>query len=312
MIEFKSYNVAHGTVEKSLEGIKKGITAMLNSSGGIIIWGAPEGKQVAGKKEKVFSGVLSPVSELIEKDKLINKISSAITPLPVGVNVKILQDGASYVYLFEVQKSAYSPHQLNNLYYARLDGQSQPAPHYLIEALFRKISYPDLRGYLKLTNISHDGHNHYLDIAIYIFNVSELQNEEDVSFRLMCDNGIFVNSRNPALRHMYGFEGHQLIYKGLINVLHFGAPNEHIERIALDAAQLPRFGSKLNLYLNFGGRKSPLKSSDYVLDLRRIDFNNVANPNYLIESMSENILASEERVKAGLTIEAQIASVVGR
>lgn len=70
MIEFKSYNAAHGTVEKSLEGIKKGITAMLNSNGGIIIWGAPEGKSIAGKKEKVFSGALSAVSELIEKDKL--------------------------------------------------------------------------------------------------------------------------------------------------------------------------------------------------------------------------------------------------
>lgn len=104
----------------------------------------------------------------------------------------------------------------------------------------------------------------------------------------MCDNGIVVNSQNPALRHMYGFEEHQLVHKGLINVLHFGAPNEHIERIVINAAQLPQFGYKLNLYLNFGGRKSPLKSSDYVLDLRRIDFDNTVNPNYLIESMSEN------------------------
>lgn len=163
-IEFKSFNAAHGNIEASLDGIRKGISAMLNSNGGIIIWGAPEGRVIEGKKEKVFGGELSPVNVLIEKDRLINKISSSIIPLPVGVNVNILNDGENYIYIFEIQKSSYSPHQFKNVYYARLDGQSQPAPHYLVEALFRKITYPNIQGYIKLAEISHNGRSYFLDI----------------------------------------------------------------------------------------------------------------------------------------------------
>ena len=55
-IEFKSYNKQHGTVESSLEGIVKGICAFLNSEGGLLIWGAPNGEMQKGRKEKVFRG----------------------------------------------------------------------------------------------------------------------------------------------------------------------------------------------------------------------------------------------------------------
>lgn len=309
-IEFKSFPPGHGVIEKSLDGIKKGICAMLNSDGGIIIWGAPVGQDVPGKKEKIFKGNLAPVNQLIEKDKLINKISSAIIPLPVGVSVKILNNGADYVYVFEIQKSQYRPHQFQNLYYARLDGQSQPAPHYLIEALFRKISYPNLQGYIKLENLTHDGTYYYLDVSIFIFNVSELQNEEDVSFRLVCDHGIFTNAGVPDRQHMYSMNGHQLVHKGLINVLHFGQPNFHSERIIINPNELMKSNYRLGLFLTFGGKKSPLKISEYIIDLSRIDWNNAAKTPF--ESIKENQLSSEMRMTSGQTIEGQISSIVGR
>ena len=314
-IEFKSFNSAHGNIETSLDGIKKGITAMLNSNGGIILWGAPEGRAIPGKTEKVFGGALSPVNQLIEKDRLINKISSAIIPLPVGVNVKILNVGNDYVYIFEIQKSQYSPHQINNIYYVRLDGQSKPAPHYFIDALFKKISYPNIQGYIKLAQISTNGNLYFLDIEIYIFNVSELQNEEDVSFSLMSDAGFFAKSQdpNPNVKNMYSYSGHRLIHQNLIKVLSYGQPNQHFERIVINPHEaISKWGNKLNLMLDFGGKKSPRKSSNYIIDLVKIDWNKPNEPTYLFESMEENILLSDARKNKGLTTEQQISSVLGR
>lgn len=91
-VEFKSFAV-QATFDTGLQGVIRGLAAFLNSSGGILVWGAPKGSKVGTKAEDVFIGDLCPVSELVEKDRLINKISSAITPLPVGIGVQILSSG---------------------------------------------------------------------------------------------------------------------------------------------------------------------------------------------------------------------------
>ena len=158
---------------------------MLNSEGGILIWGAPKGQKIDGKKEKIFQGALSPVDELKEKDGLINTISDTINPLPVGIAVKILDNGSSqYVYVFEVQVSNYRPHQYKHIYYARLDGQTRPAPHYLVEALMKRITYPNIEAYLKITGWEEANGHHMIDIEIVVCNFSELRNEENVSLSI--------------------------------------------------------------------------------------------------------------------------------
>mgnify|MGYP000881575833 FL=1 len=164
-LEFKSYSTENGNLNKSIESITKGICAFLNSEGGILIWGAPKGIKRENRQEKVFIGDLSPVPELKEKDWLINKISDSITPLPIGVNVQTLDKNDSYVYVFEIQQSKYCPHQFKNTYYARLDGQTKPAPHYLIEALFKKITFPQIEGFIGLDKIYCNETNYYLDLT---------------------------------------------------------------------------------------------------------------------------------------------------
>jgi hypothetical protein len=57
----------------------------LNSDGGIIIWGAPKGKKVPDKKEKVFQGEPDMVDYLYEKDAFISKIADSITPTPRAI-----------------------------------------------------------------------------------------------------------------------------------------------------------------------------------------------------------------------------------
>ena len=138
IIEFKSFS-DKGTIQDKVSGINKSVCAFANSEGGIIIWGAPEGKDVAGKKEKIFVGALTNIDQSIEKDALISRISSNIIPVPNGVVCKILEEGNNKICVFEVQQSEYAPHQFDSRYYMRLDGQSRPAPHHYIEALFKKI-----------------------------------------------------------------------------------------------------------------------------------------------------------------------------
>lgn len=311
-IEFKSFANENGDFNRKLDGVIRAICAFLNSEGGILIWGAPIGQIVAGRNEKIFCGELSPLSELKEKDWLINKISDLITPLPIGVKVKILNQGVNYLYIFEIQKSSYCPHQFKNTYLARLDGQTKPAPHYLIEALFRKITYPNLEAYIKLNSCTIQGSFLKLRLSIFIFNFSELQNEEDVSFRLMCPQGIFVRSQEPQFQEMYDYDGHQLIFKD-IDILHFGAPNAHHEEIAINRTQLTTIhNNKVELFLSVGGRKSPLKFCDYTLDFARLQLNSTYNPNDLIVTKEENVLSSEKQLESSKTKEEILKEILDR
>lgn len=306
-IEFKSFAEQHGNFNSKLEGVIRGICAFLNSEGGILIWGAPIGEKIEDRKEKIFKGELSPVNELKEKDALISKISDSITPLPIGVNAKMLERDNLYIYVFEVQKSEYKPHQFKNTYYARLDGQTKPAPHYLVESLFKQIKYPNIEGFIKPTKISHNGTNLFLDIEIYLFNFTQLQNEEKAFFRLMCPQGIFTRSLNLNHEEMFGYDGHLLIFKDFIDILHFGAPNVHSEKIRFNAHT-----REVELILMFGGKNSPLKTSKYKLDLSRMDLNNPNNPNYLFTEILENKTNADGQAELGITKEDSLKKLLGR
>lgn len=298
-IEFKSYSTTHGKLEKNIEGVIRGICAFLNSEGGILIWGAPSGSTQAASKRQVFQGALSPLSDLKDKDWIINKVSDPITPLPVGINVEILQDGSDVLYVFEVQKSPYAPHQYKSIYYARLDGQSKPAPHYLVEALMRRIQYPNIEGFIRLDRISNNGKHYLLDLTAVGFNFSEVQNEENVSFNLFCPQGIFNGpAKGPHIKYMHS--GHHVFNQEFAKVLHFGAPVYNVERLIFNPLDVStNHSNKVELVFSIGGKHSPLKFSNYALDFSRIDWNNQDSPNYLIESMEENVLAADNSKKVG-------------
>jgi predicted HTH transcriptional regulator len=150
-LEFKSFG---GLANDNYKGITRTICAFLNSKGGLLIWGAPAGTDVAGRNEKVFLGELSLINQVLVKDALISKVSDSITPLPSGIRVKVIVQDVNCVCVFEVDESNYSPHQFDKSYVMRIDGQTKPAPHHYIEALFRRIKYPEVEGYLKFTRIT--------------------------------------------------------------------------------------------------------------------------------------------------------------
>ena len=152
ILKFKSYKVhsnANANVDRTLFQIAESLCAFLNSDGGLVVWGAPEGQRIDGRKEKLFKGNLTRIDIILEKDTLIRKLSSIISPLPPEIKIKHIPISSEGVcIIFESPRSAFAPHQIGGKYFIRLDGSNIPAPQYYIEALFKRIAIPKLVGYI--------------------------------------------------------------------------------------------------------------------------------------------------------------------
>ena len=318
-IEFKSFSEKYGNFEKNLEGVIRGITAFLNSEGGVLIWGAPEGTEDKTKKTKIFKGELSPLKEYKDKDRLISKISDQITPLPVGIKVAILQDSDNIVYVFEIQQSKYAPHSYKNTYYARLDGQTKPAPHYLIEALFRQIRFPNVEGYIAFKQVLLDNSNppvsvSKLEFDICIFNFSELQKEENVFFRLISTGGIlsgYKSNPDPAI-YAPEYKGKMRVESNYEPILFYGQPLVISESIEITDRELRNSNNKISIVLIFGGKHSPLRTSEYELNVEKVEFGTLKGVNRLIISQKENVLFSEKQKELGSSRESILKAVLRR
>lgn len=309
-IEFKAFHPEHGNFNKNLEGVIRGICAFLNSNGGILIWGAPLG--IKEDDRVVFKGDLSPVKELKEKDALISKISDSITPLPVNIQVEIIEYQEDYIYIFEVQQSLYCPHQYKNNYWVRLDGQTKPGPHYLIEALFKKISYPNVACYINLIEFGNHSKDYlYLDIEIIAVNHTEFQNEHNVVYRVTCPQALFLESQRPHSSDNYLLGGHQFL-NDQIKILHFGGPDINTQRLIFNLDNIHgTHDGMIEIIVSFGGKNSPLKQSSYKLNLNR---NTISrhNPVELFDEIEENKLYSTMQEEENITKEKFLESILKR
>lgn len=304
-IEYKSFitgeNESKGQKEKAIIGT---ISAFLNSEGGLLIWGAPVGKKVTGFKEKVFSGDLSLVEYFYEKDQFISKISDSITPLPKGILFRRIESDGKFAYIIEAPQSEYSPHQFDGRFYLRIDGQSKPAPYHFIEALFKKIKYPNLNGYIKIENWQLSKGKFLLHISVWIFNLSPLQNDYNLAYRVICDRGVFQGweniVHNPGIS--FDMQGHEKRRGNVKDIIHYGEPVRYTETIIFDPYEIQNIGT-VNISLLFGAKFSPIKISTYKLTLplspeKPNDFNIWFREIKENQMMGEGIKSSEEdRIK---------------
>jgi len=297
-IEFKSYST-RGNFENQFQNIFKACCAFLNSEGGILIWGAPVGQVPAGQTEEVFHGALQPINQVLEKDRLINKVTDNITPAPNSIRVKILNDNQDYICVFEIQPSDYRPHQYNNRYYIRLDGQSRPAPHYLIEAFFRQIRFPNVEGFLKLLSFGTNprGAGYVLKVDFAFFNFSPLENEFDPSLRALISKGRFHGTNSGELR-----------LQNLKDVLYYGESLLEHQTIYFDPNDF-NDDYEVDLVMSFGGKKGPMKVSNYKLDLSDLNPNHL---NDLIIDRKENITLKELQDSKGTTRESILKTFLER
>lgn len=301
-IEFKSFFGPKGNIDNKINSVIRGICALLNSEGGLLIWGAPKGQQIEGKVEEIYQGELSPVDELYEKDRLISKISDKITPLPVGIKLEILTKHEKNVYVFEVQESFYKPHQFNNRYYARLDGQTRPAPHYLIEAMFKQIKFPNLNGFMRFEKITQSTEYIALRLTVLIVNRTEFQNAENVSFSISSPHGVFEKSKDQQFVKDYRYNGRLLIRENYKEVLSYGEKILYSEDIVFKQQELHENNHKAEITLKFSGRFSPLKTSRYFLNFE----NGLKHTNEIVSRKYENMLVSEIKEIQGFNLEEEI------
>lgn len=295
-LEFKSIN-PEGNISSKFVGIQKTTCAFLNSSGGLIIWGAPEGQKRTDKKEKIFIGELTYFDTILEKDNIVSKISDSIIPLPNGIRVKILSENINSVVLIEIDPSEYSPHQNLDTFFMRIDGQTKPAPHHYIEALFKKIKYPNIEAYLKITNIEPTETLYIVTFNVYFFNWSPLQNEEHLSFRIVAD-GIFKRSTTHMYQHLFIANGHEFYKENAKDIFYFGEPILESEDLLFEKTKLRQNENIGRVIISFGGRFSPRKSCEYFFDFTKVLLN---EPNNIITKKKENILSKDLHDEKGMT-----------
>lgn len=313
VLEFKSFHTEKNNqndFRHKEDAVLRTICAFLNSNGGLLVWGAPaEKKGSDGDGKKKITGKLSPVEKDIEKDSFISKLANRIIPSPSGIKFgKIKVEDNKFVYVIEVEQSPTKPHQVNNIYYMRLDGQTVTAPHHYIEALFKQIKYPDLRGYIKFEKLDVDrmSNSYQLNIGVIIFNFSPFQNEENVSFQLTVFPGFIDNEVDDRISYHAGGAG--MKFKNMADVLHYRLPHRHDVLVFIKPEDLILSRNEVIFALDFGGRFSPRKLSSYKM---RIGNSLLENSTSLVSTSEENILIYDLSKDEG-TIEETVNKLLKR
>ncbi len=181
-IEFKSGKFSN---EKELkEKLTKNVSAFLNSQGGIYIVGTPEAQK--RDKAEFYQGELIPLNFSLNKDAIVTAIRDKIEPMPSGYKVKTLEKESKQLLIVETEQSPYSPHMVKgDKYYMRLDGQSLTAPHHYIEALMKKVSYPNLNMQVMGIKLEMSKENYEISLLISTSNDS-LINALNPSIVILC------------------------------------------------------------------------------------------------------------------------------
>jgi hypothetical protein len=295
-LEFKSYldfensNSTKSNRDKDkLNDIFKSICAFLNSDGGILIWGAPEGKNVEGLKEKVFSGDLTPVKYKIEKDQFINRLVNEISPTPHRVLFhSITMNQETFCYIFEITKSEFAPHQNKGTYFMRLDGSTRAAPHHYVEALIKKISFPKLEAYLSFGEMITGSEYAMLPIALTIHNLSKYIHERNVEYRILSTS---CNILNPnQILDKINLNGSDIDKKAK-KILHFNMP--YYEEFVLVTKRMTPYSNPLRvvIVLSTWGELSPVIISNYEIEIQG---SANANTSYLLKEKKENFYLYEK------------------
>jgi hypothetical protein len=316
-IEYKSHRDSGLSREKiNYEKIFSSICAMLNSEGGIIVWGAPEGvTKSKTDNKKIFIGALTPFSMELEKDFFVNKVTDNITPSPRGINIKAIAGGGKYVHVIEIEKSMYAPHQFDDRYFMRLDGQTRRAPHHYIEALMKRIAFPRLECYVKLQDFTirndykaKDGSKQInFELAYFILNQSRFMNEHDVFCRLILAYCYFRDVYNQGTK-VFRSDG-EMIKRPITNILFNGHPESHSEPVVI-----PNIKSNepfdIQILLSTGGKASPLIYSFYKFTIKP-DIENLT-VDVSIKRQDENIYFHELPERIGISEAAATAKLLGR
>ncbi|GAB4039514.1 AlbA family DNA-binding domain-containing protein [Spirosoma jeollabukense] len=278
-LEFKSFHQKEGDIRHKENGVLRTICGFLNSNGGLLIWGAPIGTKKANG-QKVFTGDLSPVEKHYTRDDFIRMVSNRIIPFVAPVQFRDIEiEAGKFVYLIDVPESEAKPHQFDNIYYMRLDGQTKIAPHYIIDALFKQVKIPSLKVFLRLDEFTHlSGEVTYNSVNLlmtcFLINSSRFVHEYEPYYILQPGAGGIINKATNEVekfRHIYEIPS--------LKILTYNLPviRQEIFHLTMDqhyewcdkSLSIPITivgGGRLSPLVS-SGRLSPLVSSSYELEL---------------------------------------------
>ncbi len=213
ILEFKSGGV-------SVDGVYKEVCAFLNTQGGILIIGTPLEEKIKPTKKTevtVCKGELTP-SNFRGKDWLMMSIVSNISPPPSNIKIQEFHTDKGSHFIVEVPQSMTPPHQTGDgRYYIRIERDSAPAPHGVVEALFFKRQKPKLRLNFNLDEINDRSKMFVMTIG----NISPYPTEK-VSYTVQLMNIESVNSftagegvSESAGMHIVNYTTDQVLWKGL-------------------------------------------------------------------------------------------------
>lgn len=301
-LEFKSFYAKDKAV--SFEGVLRTVAAFLNSEGGLLVFGAPP--DVADRNNyRVVQGAPTPIpTNIVTKDSLVNKISDSISYLPVGIRVEpVRMSTGDFVYLIEVQESGSKPHQCDKRYFVRLDGQSRPAPHYLVEALFKQEKVPELAGYLRVTSyrlnisdIPSVSDSITLQFDVTIFNKTKNVNDTGVYIQMLASLGRFVPDNQT--NHIYNGQG-LVFVKDAVPVITYALSAKrsfNYEITSDEYKHLFRNEDKtLEIILSFGSLKSVTRSSEYTIKFKTVNVYHIQNNTFTQIIDLQSLMSIEKR-----------------
>lgn len=190
----------------------------------------------------------------------------------------------------------------------RIDGQTKPAPHHYIEALFRKVRYPFLEAIFKIKNRYIVRGMYAIQFKVYFYNWTPNQNEEKFSYRIFSEHGVFEDSSDELLEHRFGDNGQELSSELAKDILHFGEPIVEEQTLLFEPYQLQNEQNKSTLLISFGGKYSPLKISQIILDFSKPSPTNPLN--LISEESIQNKFIKDVQESMGQTRENTIKAIL--
>lgn len=305
-IEFKSSGEPN--VEQVFnKTLKPAVCSFLNSEGGILIYGAPREDRKNPQNPDNFK--LRPYAPkfLGDHDSIIRKLADGITPMPIGVRLKEIEVEGGIVAVFEIQESQSKPHQTENIYQIRIDGQKKPAPHYLIEAMMKQITFPDIKIYLKINNaILINNRLVNIHISLFILNFSPFQNEKKVRYRMaISGNANFVDSNRPLTNNLvkhFDYIEHPIVC--------FGEPIHETKVVQAEINSLLD-GEEIEIVMTMHGDSSPSKVICYQINGKGLKTTESLKERDRLKLTIDNMLFSEYQAYLGKTSEQALRDAIG-
>lgn len=320
-IEYKSYHIHgqnnHGHKEQA---VIKTICGMLNSEGGVIIWGAPVEELNEESEEKEYQGELSLITVRVEKDAFISKVSQSIIPMPKGVKCQVIEQDGEYLCLIEVQRSDYLPHRYKDRYWIRLDGQTKVAPHHYLEAMMKQVKYPNIELHVQLQGLNLENYGwrdeyfqyntqyYFLELRHFIINFSGYINGKDVNLQFVTGKGRFLDYRDPNERDNFIYDGRVYRPKQSIPILYYGEPHYKTHFILIEPEEIAD-EDHFDLVATIGGSNSPLKMATFKVHLDELRNENL---DHALEIVEDNQIIKDMHHEKGLSKDELLATIMSR